>query len=83
MLVMDSEYRINPDEALRHPFISMSHFVDANINNSTLVKSSLQKMEVCKRKVCQLKVISDESLFIYEISARGPDFFIFSIISMI
>ena len=37
MLVMDSEYRINPDEALRHPFISMSHFIDSN--NSSLVKS--------------------------------------------
>ena len=51
MLVMDSEYRINPDEALRPAFISMSHFIDSNINNSSLVKSSLQKMEVCKRKV--------------------------------
>ena len=75
MLVMDSEYRINPDEALRHPFISMSHFVDANINNSTLVKSSLQKMEVCKRKVCQLTVISDDSFLIYEIYARADTYF--------
>ena len=69
MLVMDSEYRINPDEALRHPFISMSHFVDANINNSTLVKSSLQKMEVCKRKVIR-QVTSLVITLIYEIYAR-------------
>ena len=51
MLVMDSEYRINPDQALHHDFITMNHFNDPNIVNSTLVRSSLQKMEVCRRKV--------------------------------
>ena len=49
MLVMDAEYRITPLEALSHPFITMSHFVD--IANSSLVRSSVQKLEVCKRKV--------------------------------
>ena len=74
MLVMDSEYRINPDEALRHPFISMSHFVDANINNSTLVKSSLQKMEVCKRKVIRQVTSLVIPLIYYEIYPREPLF---------
>ena len=49
MLVMDAEYRITPLEALQHPFITMSHFIDCP--NSNLVRSSVQKMEVCKRKV--------------------------------
>jgi len=63
MLVMDSEYRINPDQALHHDFITMNHFNDPNIVNSTLVRSSLQKMEVCRRKhnsyelMCQFQKI--------------------------
>nr|CAB3252980.1 homeodomain-interacting protein kinase 2 [Phallusia mammillata] len=47
MLVLNSECRITPGEALNHPFVAMSHLVD--YAHSTLVKSVVQKMEVCRR----------------------------------
>lgn len=47
MLTIDQERRIQPAQALRHPFVTLSHLVDyAHCNN---VKASVQMMEVCRR----------------------------------
>jgi homeodomain interacting protein kinase len=47
MLTIDQERRIQPAQALRHPFTTLSHLVDyAHCNN---VKASVQMMEVCRR----------------------------------
>jgi homeodomain interacting protein kinase len=47
MLMIDQENRIQPAQALRHPFVTLSHLVDyAHCNN---VKASVQMMEVCRR----------------------------------
>ena len=48
MLQLDQERRIEPDAALKHPFITMNHLVDyAHLNN---VRMSFQMMEVCNKK---------------------------------
>lgn len=48
MLTIDQERRIQPAQALRHPFTTLSHLVDyAHCNN---VKASVQMMEVCRRE---------------------------------
>lgn len=47
MLTIDQERRIQPAQALRHQFTTLSHLVDyAHCNN---VKASVQMMEVCRR----------------------------------
>ena len=47
MLTIDQERRIQPAQALRHHFTTLSHLVDyAHCNN---VKASVQMMEVCRR----------------------------------
>ncbi|CRK92719.1 CLUMA_CG006256, isoform B [Clunio marinus] len=47
MLTIDQERRIQPAQALRHSFTTLSHLVDyAHCNN---VKASVQMMEVCRR----------------------------------
>jgi serine/threonine protein kinase len=48
MLQLDQERRIDPDQSLKHNFITMSHLVDyAHLNN---VRMSFQMMEVCNKK---------------------------------
>lgn len=48
MLQLDQERRIDPDEALKSNFITMSHLVDyVHLNN---VLMSYQMMEVCNKK---------------------------------
>jgi homeodomain interacting protein kinase len=48
MLQLDQERRIDPDTALKHTFVTMSHLVDyAHLNN---VRMSFQMMEVCNKK---------------------------------
>jgi homeodomain interacting protein kinase len=48
MLTIDQERRIQPAQALRHQFTTLSHLVDyAHCNN---VKASVQMMEVCRRE---------------------------------
>jgi len=48
MLQLDQERRIDPDAALKHTFVTMSHLVDyAHLKN---VQTSFQMMEVCQKK---------------------------------
>ncbi len=48
MLQLDQERRIDPDTALKHTFVTMSHLVDyAHLKN---VQANFQMMEVCQKK---------------------------------
>lgn len=47
MLMMNGENRVNPGEALNHPFVSMTHLID--YAHAPLVKSIVEKMGVCQR----------------------------------
>jgi hypothetical protein len=48
MLQLDQEKRIDPDNALKHSFVSLNHLVDyAHLNS---VRLSFQMMEVCYKK---------------------------------
>nr|XP_006812981.1 PREDICTED: homeodomain-interacting protein kinase 2-like isoform X2 [Saccoglossus kowalevskii] len=49
MLTIDADQRINPAEALNHPFIALSHL--AEYGHCHVVKQSVQHMEVCRRPV--------------------------------
>jgi homeodomain interacting protein kinase len=52
MLQLDQERRLDPDSALKNPFVTMSHLVDyAHLNN---VRYSFQMMEVCYNKKSRL-----------------------------
>ncbi|XP_031566874.1 homeodomain-interacting protein kinase 2-like [Actinia tenebrosa] len=47
MLTIDQEKRITPDEALNHPFITLSHLVE--FAHTNVFKMAVKNMEVCCR----------------------------------